>query len=213
MAVDKVSFTSRINFVDAKTFEKFRTGSYIDFRRDINFRNEDANSPWFAKIVHSDIVKAKKFYTDEIRTCTAGGVIDSKTGECAGFHFFDSLENHENTDLMLEAIFSLVPNPDRALILGGKKLAVADYSMPIFEKILKGLKSKIENVTVFKEHFYPFSESDLQYNIKKDTWTIHSMYRPLTEIKTYCVNSKDRLKNCFKEVEIAKGDSLDFICI
>ena len=32
--MDNVSFTSRINFVDKKTFENFRKGTYIDFRPD-----------------------------------------------------------------------------------------------------------------------------------------------------------------------------------
>ena len=33
MTVDKISFTSRINFVNSKSFEKFRHGAYVDFKK------------------------------------------------------------------------------------------------------------------------------------------------------------------------------------
>lgn len=213
MAVDKISFTSRINFVNTKTFEKFRRGTYIDFRKDLNFEcSQNAKNPWFAKIVRSDVVKADEFYTDEIRTCSAGGVIDSKTGQCAGFHFYDCAENSENTDNMLKIIFSLVPNPDRALILGSKKLRFSNYSIPVFEEILKGLKSKIDNVTIFREHIFPYSESDLHYNLKNDTWTIRSMFRyPTDLVHDHEVIDPQKLEQCFKEIKIAEGDSINFI--
>lgn len=214
MTADKISFTSRINFVDAKTFEKFRRGTYIEFRKEFSPANiQNAQTPWFARFVRSDAVKADEFYTDEVRTCTAGGVIDTKTGQCAGFHFFDDLDNALNTKQMLNAIFHLVPNPDRALILGGKKLKCSNYSIPIFEEILKGLKAKVENITIFKEHNFPVSESDLHYNLKDDTWTIRSMYRYRTDLlHDHEVTDPEALKECFKEIKIADGDKLNFIC-
>ena len=212
MAADNVSFTSRINFVDAKTFEKFRRGAYIDFRTSSSIKNvQNGQKPWFAKFESSDIVNADEFYTDEIRTCSAGGVIDLKTGNCAGFHFLDNLDNLIDIKHRINAVFRLVPNPDRALILGSKKLTCSKYSIQIFEEVLNALKSKIKDVTVFREHIFPYSETDFHYSLKNDTWTIHSMYRPLADIKIHPVDSKLKLDSCFREIEIADGDSIHFV--
>lgn len=215
MKTDKVSFTSKINFVDAKTFDKFRRGVYVDFRPENNISDrKNAILPWFKKYIRHDVVKADEFYTDQVRTCTAGGVIDTKTGQCAGFHFFDSLDNALETKQMLGSIFRLVPNPDRALILGGKRLSFANYSLPIFEEILQGLKAKIDNVTVFKEHLFPHSESHLHYSLKDDTWTINSVFRYKTNLLVdHNIDERNLLNKCFNEIEIADGDSLNFIDI
>jgi len=213
MAVDNVSFTSRINFVNGITFDsKFLRGTYVDFRTESDISNfQYFNLPWFRKKMRGDIVCADEFYTDGVRTCTSGGIIDLKTGKCAGFHFYDCQENFNKVNKILESLFALVPNPDRALILGSKKLTGSQYSIQMFEEIIKGLKAKIDKVTVFKEHIFPYSESDLHYNLKNDTWTIHSMFRPITDIKVYSVDSDSKLKSCFKKVEIADGDNVYFI--
>ena len=213
MAVDKVSFTSRINFVNNITFDsKFLRGTYVDFRTESDFANiQNFKIPWFRKNIRGDIVCADEFYTDGVRTCTSGGIIDTKNGLCAGFHFFDSKENFKKTSKILDSLFKLVPNPDRALILGSKKLTCADYSIPFFEKIYEGLAAKIKDITMFKEHKFPYSETDLHYDLKNDTWTIHSMYRPITDIKIHSVDSKFKLETCFKEIKIADGDSIHFV--
>ena len=213
MTADKISFTSRINFVDAKTFDKFRRGAYVEFQKDLNFMcAQNSTSPWFAKLVRPDIVKADEFFTDEVRTCTAGGVIDTKTGQCAGFHLFDCLSNFRGANKIIDNIFSLVPNPDRALNLGSKDLVYAEFSTRLFEQILEGLKSKIKDITVFKKHVFSSSESDLHYSLKDDTWTIHSMFHcPLESFHDQEVINPEALKKCFKEVKIADGDSLNFL--
>jgi hypothetical protein len=112
---------------------------------------------------------------------------------------------------MLDAIFELVPNPDRALLLGSKKLKFSPYSIPIFDKILEGLSKRIKNITVFREHIFPYSESDLHYSLKDDTWTIRSMFRPLTDYKEYDILSKETLEKSFKEIKLADGDCIQFV--
>ena len=54
----------------------------------------------------------------------------------------------------------------------------------------------------------PWSESDIHYSVKDDTWTIHSMYRPLTHYKEREVTSIEDLNEAFKSVKLAEGDSL-----
>ena len=203
MNMDNIQFTSRINFVNEKTFDNFRKGIYVDFR-------EPYKTELFGKKIRTNIVKADEFYTDTVRTCTAGGIINHKTGDCTGFHIFDNYENSQRTNDILEEIFKRVKNPDRAFILGGKNLTVSEYSMPIFEKICNGIKKRVANVTIFKEHIFPYSETNMHYSAKEDTWTIQSMYRPLTDIKSFDILSKEDMVKCFKEIEIADGDVLSF---
>jgi len=213
MKTDRISFTSKINFVDGKTFEKFYRGKYIDFRPENNFSNpQKFHWPWFKKSLRNDIIKADEFYTDNVRTCTAGGVIDSNTGQCAGFHIYDSYDNAVDADKLLEAIFTLVPNPERAMILGSKRLSFANYSLPVFEEILEGLKSKIKNITIFREHIFPYSETHFHYSLKKDTWTIRSLFRYPTDLMydREVLDSK-ALHECFKEIKIANNDKLNFV--
>ena len=199
---NNIAFTSRINFVNAKTFENFRCGTYIDFRK-----GSEIVTPTFPR---PDIYKTDEFFTDEIRTCTAGGVIDSKNGQCLGFHIYDNLTNEENVGNIIENIFKLIPNPDKALLLGSKKLACAKYSPTIFQKIYKGLSSGIKNITVFKEHIFPISESSLHYSLKNDTWTIHSMYRGFLNLKEQDLISESELQKCFKEIILSPDDTIHF---
>ncbi len=217
--MNDISFTSRINFVNTKTFDEcFRKGDYVDFRANHDLTALDmitvkAVEKMFGnKIKHPrlDVLKSDEFYTDTVRTCTAGGVVNTKTGEAAGFHIYDSLFNSEKVDDILENIFGRVENPDRALILGSKHLRTSVYSIPIFQKILDGIIKRVPNVTVFREHSLPFSESNMHYSLKNDTWTIQSMYRPLTDYKEFDISSKEELDKCFKKVKIADGDILSF---
>lgn len=199
---NNIAFTSRINFVNAKTFENFRCGTYIDFRKGC-----EIVTPKFPR---PDIYKTNEFYTEEVRTCTAGGVIDSKNGECLGFHIYDNLINEENADSIIENIFKLIPNPDKALLLGSKQLTCAKYSLPIFKKIYEGLSSRIKNITVFREHTLPISESNLHYSLKNDTWTVHSMYTELLNLKEHHILSENELQKCFKEVILSPDDTINF---
>lgn len=218
MNMGDVSFTSRINFVNRKAFENFRKGTYVDFRAEqeltaldmINLKTIEKLTGGRIKHPRLDVLKADEFFTEEVRTCTAGGVVNTKTGECAGFHIYDSLANSEKIDDILDNIFGNVQNPDRALILGSKHLRTSTYSIPIFQKIYEGIAKRVPNVTIFREHTMPFSESDMHYSFKNDTWTIRSMFRPLTDIKEFDVSTEEELAKSFKEIKLADGDIITF---
>jgi hypothetical protein len=216
--MNDISFTSRFQFVNAKGFENFRRGAYIDFRTNSDLTALDminmkiVEKAMGTKIKHPrlDVVKADEFFTEEVRTCSAGGVVDTKTGEAAGFHAYDSLDNLNKVEDILENLFGRVPNANRAFIVGSKDLHCAEISIPMFKAIYEGIAKRIKNVTVFREHTLPYSETDFHYASKNDTWTIHSMYRPLTDIKQYDVTTKEELNKCFKEIKLANGDVLVF---
>lgn len=218
MNMNDISFTSKINFVDRKAFDNFRKGTYIDFRPNGDMNALDMFSYNFLKKIcgnriknpRLDVMAADEFYTDSVRTCTAGGVVNTKTGEAVGFHIYDSLDNMKKVDNIIENIFGWVNNPDRAIILGSKNLKITEYSIPIFKNLYEGISKRVKNVTAFKEHVFPFSESDIHYSAKTDTWTIRSMFRPLTDIKEIDVQSKDDLSKAFKKIEVADGDIITF---
>ncbi len=107
-------------------------------------------------------------------------------------------------------IFKRVKNPDRAFLVGSKKLTCSIYSAPIFQKIYDGILKRVENVTIFREHTLPYSETNIHYSLNNDTWTIHSMFRPLCDYKEFDVASMDDLHKCFREVKIANGDTVEF---
>ncbi len=215
---NNVSFTSRYNFVSARGFEKFRRGAYIDFRADGDLSHLDlkkireAEREIGSKIDRPrvDVVKADEFNTETVRTCTAGGVVDTENGEAAGFHAYDSLFNLEHVDDFLDNLFWRVKNPDRAFLIGSKELRGSMYSRPIFQKLYDGIAKRVPNVTVIREHVFPYSETDIHYAVKNDTWTIHSMYKPLTDYREYDVKSKEDLNKCFKEIKLANGDFITF---
>ncbi len=211
--MDNISFTSRINFVDHKTFDKFRKGACIDFRLQRTLEGFDANMNKDKGFVNDKLcmVKSDEFYTDGVRTCTSGGLIDSKSGIAVGFHYYDNLANLNSVEEFIKKIFSMVPNPDKALILGSKRLKFSNYSLPIFQKIQDAISSKVPNISIFKEHIFPFSETHIHYSLKDDAWTINSMYRHLIDIRDFDVLSEDVLKNCFKQVNIGEDDKLNFI--
>ena len=218
LSMNDISFTSRINFVDRKAFDGFRKGDYVDFRANndltaidlLTLRAVEKLTGGEIKHPRLDVLKSDEFYTEEVRTCSAGGVVDTKTGEAVGFHIYDSFDNSERVQDVLENIFGRVKNPDRALILGSKNLKFSTYSIPIFRELYEGIAKRVPNVTIFREHTLPFSESNMHYSLKNDTWTIQSMYRPLTGIKEFDVSSQDELNKCFKEIRIANGDVVTF---
>jgi len=218
MTTNSISFTSRINFVDTHAFENFRRGAYVDFRP----RNQltpidrlmrevvgDVNCEQLKHPRH-DVLKADEFYTDTVRTCAAGYVLDTRTKTAAGFHFYDSLENLESVKDMLVNIFHRVPNPDRAFLVGSKGLTCSRYSVPMFTNLYEGLSKRIPKITMFREHVFPYSETDFHYSVKDDTLTIRSMYKPLTDYREFDILTQEEMNKCYREIKIANGDTVTF---
>ena len=127
-----------------------------------------------------------------------------------GFHYFDSLESLRNLDKFVESMFKLIKNPDKCLLIGGKTLKGNEYSMEIFQKIKEYLTQRVENRTIFEEHTYPWSESNIHYSIGNDTFNICAIYKPPTDYREYTVRSNKDIKICYKKTELAPGDYITF---
>ena len=72
---EKVSFKSRINFVDRAMFDKIKRGTKILYKHDT-----------------PNIIKDNEFFTEEIRTCSGGGLVKPFV-EADGFHLMDDVIN------------------------------------------------------------------------------------------------------------------------
>lgn len=202
--MNNITFTgTKFNFVDFKTFEKTAKGDFVDFWMDSKLHSMNS-----AVTERPDIKKVLDFFTYCIRSCTAGFVKNSETGEIAAFHILDCPYNLKFINDILKNIFTKVKNPDSAFLLGGKDEKFAKDSMPIFNTMYDEFTKRIENVTAFKQHVFPYSESNIHYSPSDDTCTIHSMYRPIFDKKTKYATSEKNIKECFKEVILANGDSL-----
>ena len=187
---EKVSFKSRITFVDRKTFNKFKKGTPIFFKHDM-----------------PNIIKDKIFYSEDIRTCTGGGVV-TPAKEAEGFHLLDDVTNYKNIHDFIVYIFRYVKDAQRGLLLGSKELDTRPYSVKIFEKIKDAFYKRLSNVSIFERHTYSNSQTHFMYSLKDDTWTLCTGYRMPDTETLISVSTPMDLKRVFGKISIAEGDSL-----
>ena len=192
---NNISFKSKINFVSLQEFKR------------VTAQNSNFISYGAGKIPY---LQADNFYAEFVRTCSAGGITDSKTASL-GFHILDCFSNFANMDNICSKMFeSLKLNNLRALIIGGKAMYSRPYSMKDFEKIRDNFLQKMQNISIFQGHTQKMAETHCHYDLKNDTWTICSMYEPENTHRLICIRSMGQLKNAFEKIKIADGDKLYF---
>ena len=76
-------------------------------------------------------------------------------------------------------------------------------------KIKDIISSRVDKMTYFQEHIFPWSETDLHYSLVNDVLNIHSMYRSV-DYKEHPVVSEDEINKCFKEVKLSDDDKIVF---
>lgn len=192
---DKTPFSSNIRFVTSKEFDRHCFHSFFYCGR-----------PTLP--IDSSMLKGKDIWTPDIRTCTAGGVVDSEGA--AGFHIFDCRENLEKLkNDFIPAIKNMIQKPLSALIIGSKKLDRYPDSIPVFEETNSQIK-KLTTPSVFKTHSNRFASTDIGYEQSTDTWFINSTYpkNPMMPDFREEVLSVDDLKNNFERIRIAPQDNL-----
>lgn len=187
---NQVSFTSNIKFVDPYHFLKIRKGDRI------GYKHNEVN-----------ILKSPMFYSEEIRTCTGGGLVTPQI-EAEGFHFWDDLKNKKNFNLIINSLFRFIKNPQQALLIGSKDLNSNPLSTEQFQKIKQIFLERVPNITIFEKHRFRNSESHYHYNLKDDTWTICTTYTHPEDIKRQSIKNIKDLKNCFEHIQISSKDKL-----
>lgn len=187
---NSITFTSNIHFVDRKIYSKLVKKNSIGYWHNV-----------------SNILKADEFYTEGIRTCTGGGIVNLFK-EAEGFHFWDDKTNEKNFAKIVNSLFRFVKNPQRALLVGSKELEGCPYSIKQFERFKKVFNERIKDVTLFERHRYENSQTHLHYSLNTDTWTIFSQYRKSDDGRCIQVKNLKNLRECFCHIKIADGDRL-----
>ena len=191
MQNNNVSFTSKIQFVPWNTFSKMNKKNEILYFHDT-----------------PNILKADEFYSLNIRTCSGGGVTRPSTCEGEGFHFWDDKITQRKVNDNVISLIRFVKNPERALILGGKRLEGNPLSVPLFNKFRNLIAERVKNLTVFGVHRFEDSQTHYHFDTKNDVWTICSEYRKGPDSPQRSVNSLGTLRNAFETISIAPGDRL-----
>ncbi len=191
MQNNNVSFTSKIQFVPWKTFTKMQKKNEILYFHDT-----------------PNILKADEFYSLDIRTCTGGGITKPSTGEGEGFHFWDDRITRRKANDNVISLIRFVKNPERGLILGGKKLDSNPLSIPLFYKFRDLISERVQNLTQFCIHKFENSQTHYHYDTKNDVWTICTEYGKTDKSPMRAVTSLGTLKNAFEKISIAPGDRL-----
>ncbi len=185
-----VSFTSNINFVDRLTY------CHLPKKNKIGFWHNVPN-----------ILKADQFYSEEIRTCTGGGLV-VPFKEAEGFHFWDDNTNKKNFLNIANSLFRFVKNPERGLLIGSKTGENYPYSIEQFERFKKIFFARVKNISLFERHRYANSQTHYHYSLDKDTWTLFSEYRKSEKGPYIQVKDLKTLRECFCGISIADGDKL-----
>lgn len=153
------------------------------------------------------MVKAADVWTEEIRTCTGGGIVGN--GETLGFHFYDSL----NTLSMIKnelagKIAEFGKNFKSALMIGSKKTEDA-LSTKVFDVTLDEIK-KVTMPSIFREYTNLSAQSNIKFSSAEDTWFVNTNYlkHPGYLASEEDIKSLDSLRKNFKEIKIAPQDRL-----
>ena len=208
---NNISFKMKFDFVNGSAFEKIKGGTYIDWKpphKVISKYKELSELGLGSLIKRQDVVLADEFKTYSVRTCEGGLTKNSQDKRTLGFHYFDDETNYNTIGEFLKLIFNLNPNPDSAVLIGGKNLLGSKYSIPNMNIFMEVFKIKIPKLTYFCDHAHPYSETDFHYSQKDDKMTICSMFRPQKEALEHYVSSIDDLRNCYRKIHMADGDVL-----
>ena len=191
---NNISFKSKIKFIHSIDYMKNHNKGYH-----INFYDTSAH-----------ILKSDAFYSEGIRTCTGGGLVNPEK-ECLGFHIWDNRANKQNFEKIANSMIQKMNDIERGLLIGSKYLKNSPYSLKQFENFKLFLSKHVPNLTLFEKHKPQCSQSHIAYSLKDDTWLIASVYIDDKTKKRHYVTSLEELKNLFENIKIANGDEL-FIC-
>lgn len=186
-----VSFTSKIVFIDGKTFFKNKNkGQYIGYTH-----------------TEPNMLKCPNFHSEAIRTCTGGGIVNDGKKEALGFHFWDDKTNKKNFIDIVVKLFRWMPEGNRGILIGSKDLKGNDYSVEQFQRFKEVFLRRLDAVTLFEKHKNQSSETNYQYSKDTDTWTLATSYVDKNGKYKYIKTIKD-LREAYENIKIADGDTL-----
>jgi len=193
---NNISFQSKIKFVSSKDFDSNHF-SHIIFCK-------PSTAP-----LESSFKKYRSLQTYEVRTCTAGGIVDNEG--VLGFHIYDCRDNVQKViENLLEMVKKLNKDNISALVLGAKDIPNSRHSVPLCDAVTDNV-SKLLKPSVFRTHTNKFAQTNLGYNKAADTWLIDTSIPkipmlPFAERKS--VTTLKELLGSFEKITIAPQDRL-----
>lgn len=187
-----ISFTSRINILSSKAFDKLPKGKHIGF-------NPADNTP---TILKSDI-----FNTVNIRTCTGGGIKSGNNNSVLGFHIWDICEDPDFTE-QLSKIQNSFNSIEGGLIIGSKKVERAENSIKNFKIVKQTLQKKSKNISWFQTIRKTLGEVDFIYSKPDDTWNLRLCEWDCKNKKYKTVHTLNKFLEFFEEISISPKDKL-----
>lgn len=193
MKTSKVNFTSNIRFVDslafAKELDKLPSKKYVD-------------SPWKVK----NIVRGISSYTDDVRDCTAGGVLTNNKNngfDIIMFHLNSTDEENLSFTAVENKIFEKLgkDKPLEGFLIGSQ--SAWDDSIELFAKMeafiqrLKVPYSKFQGSIINQD-------INAAYHGESDMWTI--FYSALE--KSHGRPPREKIFSSFDKIIISKKDRL-----
>lgn len=189
---NSLNFKSNIHFVSSPKFDKqmFRSYFYCSTK----------------KPLMDSMLKGGDIWTQSIRTCSGGGLVDNQGA--LGFHFFNSLETIQKVK---EDLISIVKKQNcktkSALLIGGKR--ITNDSVQLFSTVLDKLKDVVKP-SYFKIYKSIYAESDIGYDKHTDSWFIN-LTNPV-DVRNIMARKEvltlNALKKSFEEIKIAPQDKL-----
>ena len=189
---NSLNFKSNIHFVSSPNFDKqmFRSYFYCSTK----------------KTLMDSMLKGGDIWTQNIRTCSGGGLVDNQGA--LGFHFFNSLETIQKVK---EDLISIVKKQNcktkSALLIGGKR--ITNDSVQLFSTVLDKLKDVVKP-SYFKIYKSLYAESDIGYDKHTDSWFIN-LTNPV-DVRNIMARKDiltlNALKKSFEEIKIAPQDKL-----
>lgn len=189
---NNLNFKSNIHFVSSPNFRKQAFKNYFYCT---------SNSPLI-----DSMQKGGKIWTQSVRTCSAGGLVDSKGA--LGFHFFNCLETIKKVkEDLIPIIQKENSKTQSALLIGAKR--ICDSSPMLFDTVLEKLK-EVVNPSYFKIFKNIYSECGVGYDKPSDSWFIN-LTVPKDDSRHYIpkdILTLEELQNDFEEIKIAPQDKL-----
>lgn len=189
---NSLNFKSNIHFVSSPNFDKqmFRSYFYCSTK----------------KPLMDSMLKGGDIWTQSIRTCSGGGLVDNQGA--LGFHFFNSLETIQKVK---EDLIPIVKKQNcktkSALLIGGKR--ITNDSVQLFSTVLDKLKDVVKP-SYFKIYKSIYAESDIGYDKHTDSWFIN-LTNPV-DVRNIMARKEvltlNALKKSFEEIKIAPQDKL-----
>lgn len=199
-SIDNLNFKSHIKLVSPEDYNRIVKSMEADKRYDNIIE-------YMIKPLIPFLCKEKAYYTntlkgstEEIRSCTAGLVVDNAKEAPLFFHIYDDSSNIRNLDVIEPYM-----QGSNAILIGSR--SKFKKSRKLFKAIEGLLDSKSIPMTVL-EDFENMWECDVAYDSKKEE--VYLCIKDILKPEIY-VKTQEELLKAFKRVQISTKDTIEFI--